>query len=249
MRLTVFLNADGDFGLPVEYNYLLQAALYQQIEQPALRNFLHEQGFELGRRKFKLFTFSRLQGRLRVDKAGSKMIFSPPVRFTVCSPLSYLVQEMGNGFLKQGRIRLGEALLEVEKVEVAETVVREREIGVQMLSPLVVYSTLESSGARYTYYYSPFEPRFGELVLANLAKKYLLIFGRPADTRDFSIVPVEVGEKDFKIVKYKGTVIKGWMGTYRLQGDPQLLEVGLSAGLGSKNSQGFGCCEHTQPSI
>lgn len=248
MRLTVTFNAAGDFILPVEYNHLLQAALYHQIEQPALRSFLHEQGFELGRRKFKLFTFSRLHGRLRVDSVGQKMIFSPPVKFTVCSPISFVIQEMGNGFLKQGRIRLGDAVLEVERVEVIDTVVREREILVQMLSPVVVYSTLERSAGRYTYYYSPFEPRFCELVLANLAKKYLLIFGRPGDTRDFSIAPAGVKEKDFKVVKYKGTVIKGWMGTYRLRGDPQLLEVALNAGLGSKNSQGFGCCEYSRPS-
>jgi len=44
-------------------------------------------------------------------------------------------------------------------------------------------------------------------------------------------------------VKYKGTVIKGWMGIYRLKGAVSLLKMALDAGLGAKNSQGFGCVE------
>ena len=50
-------------------------------------------------------------------------------------------------------------------------------------------------------------------------------------------------EKDFKITRYKDTIIKGWLGEYYLNGDPELLRVALDAGLGAKNSQGYGCCE------
>jgi CRISPR-associated endoribonuclease Cas6 len=32
------------------------------------------------------------------------------------------------------------------------------------------------------------------------------------------------------------------MGTYELQGDPALLQIALTAGLGAKNPQGYGCC-------
>jgi CRISPR-associated endoribonuclease Cas6 len=63
------------------------------------------------------------------------------------------------------------------------------------------------------------------------------------DPTGFTFTPVEVQERDFKVVRYKGTIIKGWMGKYRLTGEPRFLEIALSAGLGSKNSQGFGCCE------
>jgi len=161
----------------------------------------------------------------------------------VCSPLPLVVEEIAKGLLKEGRVRLGKAVLQVESVSVRSFTVTKNEVTVKMLSPLTVYSTLENSGHRHTYYYTPYEPRFQLLVGENLAKKYQLIFGRPADTSGFSIVPLKVGERDLKVVKFKGTVIKGWMGIYRLTGDPHLLEVALDAGLGSKNSQGFGCCE------
>ncbi|MDN5332516.1 MAG: CRISPR-associated endoribonuclease Cas6 [Tepidanaerobacteraceae bacterium] len=51
-----------------------------------------------------------------------------------------------------------------------------------------------------------------------------------------------MSEKYCKVI-YKDVIIKGWMGVYILKGDPVLLKIAYDAGLGSKNSQGFGCFE------
>lgn len=131
---------------------------------------------------------------------------------------------------------MGKEVLYVERVTAIDQVVQGKSINIRMLSPLTVYSTLVDSGRNYTHYYSPFEPRFQELVHANLVKKYWLIFGKEVPKEGFSIEPLDIDERNFKIVRYKGTVIKGWMGNYRLRGNPQLLKVALDAGLGSKNS-------------
>jgi len=45
------------------------------------------------------------------------------------------------------------------------------------------------------------------------------------------------------ILEYKGGIIKGYSGMMELSGPPQLLQVAIDAGLGSKNSQGCGCLE------
>ncbi len=42
------------------------------------------------------------------------------------------------------------------------------------------------------------------------------------------------------IIKYKGTVIKAWDAHLLLTGEPEILKLALGAGLGAKNSQGFG---------
>lgn len=242
VRLTVTLEGQHEFALPFAHNHLLQAAIYHLIEQPALSSFLHEQGFALGHRRFKLFTFSRLLGRARADRDRRLMVFSPPLKLVICSPVPYLLQELGTGLLRQGVLRLGEVRLGVQSVAVTDPVVPGSVIQVRMLSPVVVYSTLAQNGAKYTYYYSPFEPRFAELLAANLAKKFLVVHGRPAPVEGLAVKAVLVREGDFKVLKYKDTVIKGWMGSYYLQGDPELLKLALTAGLGAKNSQGFGCC-------
>jgi len=244
MQLTVFFHAPSEVVVPVHYSTLLQGLIYRQMQNPALRRYLHEHGFSLEKRRFKLFTFSRLTGRsARFYRSSGSMVFAPPLHLVICSPISFIIQELGNGFLQQGRVRLGDARLEVKEMSVDSPRVTSGSVRVKMLSPVVMYSTAQAeSGRSYTYYFSPFEPRFGELIGANLAKKHLLIHGRRADTEGFVIRPAEVGEKDFKITRYKDTVIKGWLGEYYLSGDPELLQVALDAGLGAKNSQGYGCC-------
>ena len=244
MQLTIFFSAPGQLALPVHYGHLLQGLIYRQMENPVLRSYLHDQGFAIEKRRFKLFTFSRLMGRAaRYDQASGRLLLTPPLRLVICSPIPFILQELGTGFLRQGQVRLGETHLEVKEMATAAPRVTRETLQVRMLSPLVVYSTLGGADGRsYTYYYSPFEPRFTELVANNLAKKHLLVHGRPAQPDGFTIRPVRVRERDLKVTNYKGTVIKGWMGEYELSGDPELLQLALDAGLGAKNSQGYGCC-------
>jgi CRISPR-associated endoribonuclease Cas6 len=244
MQLTVFFNAPSTLAVPVHYGTLLQGLIYRQMQNPALRHYLHEHGFLLEKRRFKLFTFSRLMGKTsRFDRFNGSIVFTPPLRLVICSPIPFILQELGSGFLRQGHVLLGDARLEVKEVAAASPRVSSSSIRVRMLSPVVMYSTAKpESGRSYTYYYSPFEPRFAELIGANLAKKYLLIYGHRAEQDSFNIRPAEVGEKDFKITRYKETTIKGWLGEYYLSGDPELLQVALDAGLGARNSQGYGCC-------
>lgn len=244
MQLIITFDGPEQVAIPVEYGYLLQGLIYKHIDNSTLRGYLHEQGFALGKRHFKLFTFSRLIGEtISYDRLSRKLILKPPLKIVICSPMTIILQEIGTGLLRQGQVRLGDVFLEVVEMATLTPKVRENAIRVKMLSPMVVYSTFVEGGEkRYTYYYSPFEDRFNELIMFNLAKKYLLIYGKTASTEGFIIRPVKVGDKDHKITYYKGTWIKGWMGEYEISGDPKLLQVALDAGLGSKNSQGYGCC-------
>jgi CRISPR-associated endoribonuclease Cas6 len=244
MQLTLILHSNGPAHIQVQYNNLVQGLIYNSMENPLLRKYLHEHGFPFEKRRFKLFTFSRLMGqKARYDQKKGQLILTPPLHLVICSPIPFILQELGTGFLRQGRVRLGRTQLEVSQIDIADPRVDGEKVKVRMLSPLTVYSTLPSTGGRsYTYYYSPFEPRFGELVQANLTKKYKLIHGGPPPEKHFAIEPLAVTEKDHKVTYYKNFVIKGWMGDYELQGDPALLQVALNAGLGAKNSQGYGCC-------
>jgi CRISPR-associated endoribonuclease Cas6 len=244
MQLTIFFTVPGPVAVPVQYGHLLQGLIYSQMENPVLRSYLHEHGFAFEKRRFKLFTFSRLMGQvLRYNEATGQLILTPPLRLVVCSPIPFILQELGTGFLRQGRVRLGKAYLEVKEMATAAPRVMRDTVRVRMVSPLVTYSTFSGADGRsFTYYYTPFEPRFSDLVCANLAKKYFIIHGRSSQTEGFSIRPVRVEDRDHKVTRYKDTIVKGWMGDYELSGDPELLQVALDAGMGAKNSQGYGCC-------
>ncbi|WP_221040635.1 CRISPR-associated endoribonuclease Cas6 [Gelria sp. Kuro-4] len=52
---------------------------------------------------------------------------------------------------------------------------------------------------------------------------------------------VRVRSSDQKVLYFKDTVVKGWLGQYVFEGDPAMLQVALDCGIGAKNSQGFGC--------
>jgi len=58
---------------------------------------------------------------------------------------------------------------------------------------------------------------------------------------EFTIQPIS--NVNLNIVYYKDFLIKGYSGKYKIRGDKRLLELALDAGVGSKNSQGFGCIE------
>lgn len=49
------------------------------------------------------------------------------------------------------------------------------------------------------------------------------------------------------IVLFKGTFIEAWTGIFAIQGNPDFLSVTYDAGMGNKNSAGFGMWEIWHP--
>jgi CRISPR-associated endoribonuclease Cas6 len=229
---------DKSATVPLQYNELLQAALYHSIS-PELSSFLHDQGFLLGKRSFKLFTFSRLLGQ-RV-RQGNQLIFASPVTFQVASPLAKFIRELASALLTRGHLTIGMSQFAVRGVEFPKEPAITSPLRVNMLGPLTVYSTLHTSdGHRKTYYYSPQEREFARLVDGNLKRKALLLSQRAFKT-EVSVEPA--GKVRETVVLFKRTVVKGWVGSFSLKGPETLLRIGYDTGLGSKNCQGFGMFE------
>ena len=69
-----------------------------------------------------------------------------------------------------------------------------------------------------------------------------MLNGKKLNDAYFEIEPVyPINEKNFNILKYRNTIIKGYTGVYKITGDPRLKKTAYETGLGSKTSQGFGC--------
>jgi len=201
--------------------------------------FLHDQGFEVGKRKFKLFTFSRLLGQYRI--IGSEILFTPPIRLIVSSPLKEFCQYLLNGLLSRDSIRLGPNEIRVEKVSVSSPEAQD-EVKVRLLSPVVAYSTfLKPEGGKYTCFFQPGEQEFNRLAEENLRKKYKAFFNQEPPAGDIRIRCLKPPR--LHLIKYKNFVVKGYSGVMLLQGPQPLLQMALDAGLGSKNSMGFGLLE------
>lgn len=242
MRITILLGSKGKVILPISHNEIIQGFIYRNIDED-LAAHIHNRGFIYERRRFRLFTFSRLLGRGRIEERYFKI--PPPIKLVVSSPYNEMVQNLGETLLKKSKVKLGDNEVYVESIEVgfAPEIV-EGFINIRMLSPVTVYSTLKKmDGEKKTYYYNPKEEEFSELIRKNLIKKYKAFYQKLPLNQELNIEPIKVTLKDEKIVIYKGIIIKGWMGRYRLSGDKELLKLAYDAGLGAKNSQGFGCFE------
>ena len=59
---------------------------------------------------------------------------------------------------------------------------------------------------------------------------------------NFHIRPNNIKNKhDEKIVYFKDTFIKCFNGLFTIEADPSIMKLIYYAGIGSKNSEGFGC--------
>ena len=248
MRLLIELSSsDNDhITIPVHYNHLIQSAIYATLDRN-IADFLHNTGFEGGGRRFKLFTFSRLTGAYRFNFDRGEITYISPAKLVVSSPVERFCESLVNGIMTKNNMRIGPVLLRIQGVKVDRPLVvmdKERahvetEVRVKTLSPVVVYSTLlRPEGGKYTCYFQPGDGDFTRLAIENLHKKYQAIYGAAPPEGEIRIKPLR--QPKLQIIKYKNFVIKGYSGILSMKGPASLLQVAVDAGLGAKNSMGFG---------
>ena len=242
MRIEINLRAETPLILPKSHNHLLQGFIYSLLD-PLLRKRLHKEGYPYEKRRFKLFTFSRLLGKVKMFKEYFQ--FNPPLKLIISSPKDEILQSLAEGLLKSPEVILGKNTVYIDSINVAARSSFNHEVTIKMLSPVTIRSTLYGAdGSKKSYYYSPFEKEFCRLIKENLRKKYKIVFNKNlGHDFEFSIKPQKVPPSSEKIIIYKGTVIKAWMGIYEIKGNPEVIALSYDTGLGAKNSQGFGCWE------
>ncbi len=232
----------GDDPIPLHYRYAVQSMVYRVVS-PEMSRFLHQEGFRADGRRFKLFCFSDILGGVRWDRARGVGYPVGEMSLYVSSPIKTFIDEFVTGLTRNRFLRIGGSSYRVVSIHVenrewsgdeGDTV----EYRVRMLSPVTVYSTLQTpDGRRKTYYYNPVEREFTELINTNARRKYSILHGDPGEMY-LEITPLRRPKE--VVTYYKGTVIKGWKGLYRLRGSLGLIRIVYEAGLGSKNPQGFG---------
>lgn len=240
MRLRLrFAPVEDICTLPVHYNQVIQGFIYRHLA-PGMATSLHDSGFAEGKRRLKMFVFSRLMGNSLVR--DGQIIFANEFSLVVASPEVGFLESLALHVMDAAEIRIGENRVRLASVEVAAEEVYQAPVLLQALSPITVYSTLlRADGKRKTYYYSPHEPEFCEQIICNLQRKWRVFNGSEVSAKGAYVKPWRVNTRNQHIALYKGTVIKGWSGIYEAYLPEPLFRMALDAGLGSKNSQGFGC--------
>lgn len=255
MRLRVRLRCEHvPQQLPLDANYHLTSLVYRLLKTSSqdYSAFLHDDGYEAGGKRFKLFTYSRLMLDDYLIEPPWIMARSPGVVWDIASPIDEFVEHLADGLLREGEIQLYDetfrADLTVERAEVRVLPPFTQQMRFVCRSPLVASRPVERDGRLFPHYFRPDEPGLAEAVRANLMEKYRLIHGEApaadALTLDFdSTYRRRKKGKIEKLVDFKGTKIKGVLAPFTVTGSPELIRVGYEAGFGEKNSMGFGMVE------
>lgn len=232
--------------LPLHYNFYLQILIYNTLS-PLLATKLHNEGFILNKRKFKLFTFSRILNKGEKIKRNRKdfLLFKNGISFYFSSPIEDIISDFGERGLKEKEFNLLNQRLFISRIEVITTPRIEKEVIIKMLSPVTIHSTLKNQeGKNISHYYKPNEKNFPSLIEKNAKKKYSLIYENEPDELNLNIEPYRFSvKKNLSVVIFKGTPIEGYSGIFKLNGSRELIMSTYDAGLGDKNSEGFGMWE------
>ncbi|MCX7654625.1 MAG: CRISPR-associated endoribonuclease Cas6 [Fervidobacterium sp.] len=238
MQLCVYIEFDK-LKIPRNYNHILQAVLLRWLNDENYSRFLHDIGYKHEKRTYKLFSFSSLYGDFLSLKETNELIYSNSARFIISCVEDRFMEYLVENFIKQDNLIILNQKVCVARIEVWDDPVSDNLV-VRTVSPVTMYSTFENeNGKKFTKYYSPDDVRMEEKLVENMYRKYIAFY-KQQPKGNITIKHVGVSAKK-AVIKYKGTIIEGWKTDFLLTGEPELIKFALNCGLGSKNSQGFGC--------
>ncbi len=246
MRLKLTFTSNKEvIKLPVHYHHFIQGMLYRNLPDP-VSDFLHNIGFFYKKRQFKLFTFSKIFSKgfkiVKDEIKGKIAIFNSPITLYISSAISDYPKEWAEKFIVKDKIFLEKNELFLQQIEVLKPPEFKNFHIVKTLSPITVYRTFNKPDEKkYQQFYFPQNSEFSELLKENIRKKYEIITGRKLQDFTFSITPA--GKVKIKKLKFKDTLIQGVEGIFKIKLEPEIFKAIYDAGLGAKNSQGFGMVE------
>lgn len=249
MRIKITCDIGKGIRLPINYNYFLTGVIYQFLKEsdPEYAQFLHQDGYELENRHFKLFTFSQLMAKRR-EIRGDQIHFRSPLTWYVSSSQEPFLQNFAAALMQTGILQIERQKPRVENVEVLRQPHFERQMTFRCLSPITMSTVRERADKLVTHYCLPDDPQFSELVRQNLIRKYETVHQQPPKEKSFAMT-FDQGYIDkrkgrvTRLVDFKGTKIRGVVSPFHVIGAPELIRIGYECGFGDKNSMGFGMVE------
>ncbi len=242
MHITLWLDGDLPVRVPLANLHLFQSLLYKALP-PERAAFLHDEGYRVDGRRMKLFAMSWPIADQTPLFEETHIVFSLPLRLVVSTPVGATLDGIASGVLSAEELRIGNNTVRCVRVEARQEEALSDSLTVRTLSPITCYEQVERSGKPYTLYFNPRQNDFSVSVGNNLIRKFRALY--PERPRPKGVVKVTpLGEPRERIASFSQETsfpIKGWWGSFRLEGPRELLQVGLDCGLGAKNSAGWGC--------
>ncbi|ADI02104.1 CRISPR-associated endoribonuclease Cas6 [Syntrophothermus lipocalidus] len=239
MRLHVIFSSDGPIKLPWNYLHLLHGYLYAAITRtyPDVGVFLHEQGFVVEDHKYKMLVFSRLFPK-KAAGIDDGLILQPPFHWWVSSPLSPAMEALAATMLKEGTALIGGVELRIKKIEAEPVPEFTGRVLCEMISPLIASTGIVRNRKLHKRFLLPSEPDFWRVVEDNLRRKAVALGLSVVHTDEMKFEVI--GNWKSRLFEAQGTWVRGYEGSFIIMGAEKLFALAYEAGLGERNSQGFG---------
>ena len=240
LRIRISFTFDGELRVPIHHESMLHGLIFHSIRDPDYRDALHNRGFVYENRQFRMFCYSKLQGRYIAQE--QYMIFKPPVSFLFSTHDERLIRELTSSLFTRDAVMIGTHPVKLLSIQQISQQISSH-MRIRMITPVTAYSTFLLNNKKKTFYYSPKEEEFRRHVQENAVKKYAALHGVAPANPQLHIEPANIRQLRPKTVMFKNTYIKGWMGDFILRGSLELVQLIYDVGLSAKNSNGLGLFE------
>lgn len=255
MRIHLTLQNRPGSRLSLNYNYEVSSAVYKILERadPAFSAWLHDVGFPLEGRKFKLFAISNLRfgEGFRTHRHDGTVSLGGRQYLTLSFFVTEAVEKFVMGVFQEQRFGIGTPGLppvdfHIQSVEVEPPTVFSPVMRFRTLSPIVLSRYEE--GKKHEQYMSPEGPGYEAQFFSNLQNKYesarLAGLVKPLpDAVDMQFRLLGKPRKrgvEIKAGTDARTKVIGYDFEFELAGPEELLRFGFEAGMGLDQPM-FGC--------
>jgi len=238
----------------MDYQYYISAWIYKVLGKAdaGFAGFLHSEGYRDGMKSFKLFCFSPLNfGKPTLWKEKALFeIHQDKIMLSVSFYLPNVAERFIVGLFNNQQAYFGDRFngldLTVAQIERLPEAAVASIVHYKALSPVVV--SARSEGSQYARYLSPADEGYALMVKNNLMQKWGAIPGVEPLPETFDFEMTIINQPKSKLVTMKpGTPqqskVRGYVYEFDLTAPETLHRLIDSAGIGEKNSTGFGWVE------
>ena len=248
MRLQLQLRCVGPGRvLPINYRYETAAWIYRVIHRSdaPFAKWLHEHGYSYNGRRFKNFTFSHMRIPEREITGDRIHIRGERADMQIAFAVDRAVEHFIAGLFDNQEFSIGDDTSRADfSIENVETLVEpgfQNTLRLRCLSPICV--SRGNAGASATYL-GPDAADYAERIAENLRNKLGSMSADPVPEQPLTLRPLGAAKSrliHIKSGKQGATRVRAFQFPLELGGPAELLRVAYQAGLGEKNSLGFGC--------
>jgi CRISPR-associated endoribonuclease Cas6 len=264
LRLKLLLYCEGNSFLSLNYFYPLSAAVYNLLKfgSPEFSSFLHDIGYRLNGKNYKLFTFALRFEQFKIYNSSIKLL-SPFVYLNISSPLiEDFIQNFVIGTFESQKIEIASPVskttFSINQVESLPEINFREEMKFKLLSPMILSTKKIHNGKLKPYYlrYNDDPDELNRIFNDNLRNKYEVLTGNIPENKTVSfywdLEFIKRTELKNKRLTRKQTIKEGTpektevignLIPFTVKGDIDLIKVGYECGFGEKNSLGFGMVE------